>query len=63
MNEYQEGQLMRDYPVGTHWETDYGVMKVIGYEADMDGMGFIITFEADDKTVIHIHPYFVKHRV
>ena len=54
---------MKYYPLETYWETDYGTLKVVGYEADMDGMGFIITFETDDKQVIHIHPYFVKYRV
>ena len=63
MNEYQEGYLMKYNPLGTYWETDYGILKVVGYEADMDGMGYIISFESDDDKVIHIHPYFVRHRV
>ncbi len=64
MNEYSEEYLRKKYEIGTCWETKYGPLWVIGYDGDMDGMGYLVKFkDYNSNKIINLHPYFIHNRI
>jgi hypothetical protein len=68
MKEYTENELKLKYPIGSAWISEYGAFYVVGYDADADGIGYIVSFKKslnnlNDNEIINIHPEFIHYRI
>jgi len=63
MKIYSEEELKKYYPIGSYWETSYGPMYVVGYDGDMDSIGYLVTFkEQGNFDTISLHPFFIRQK-